>query len=161
MAATPDRTTIKAAIKELTAKLRADLVADPPTAGKPFRRVEAGSAEVQEHPRPFLTLLLTRTRPVGATDGDRIVEVSMMLRVVTDVAALDPHDGILDRIGAVEDCFDSLLDGGVIDGSEGFDDREWTFDYPRATAGSRVASATAAQTFIVKVQREHNREPAS
>ena len=59
---TPDRTTIKAAIEELTAKLRANLVADPPTAAKPFRKVEAGAAEVQAYPRPFLTVFLNRTR---------------------------------------------------------------------------------------------------
>ena len=158
--ATADRTTIKAAIEELTTKLRTNLVADPPTATKPFRRVEIADTGVEEYPRPFLTLLLTRTRPVGVADNDRLVEVTMTLRVVTDVAASDPHAAMLDTIGAVEDYFDSILDAGVIEGAEGFDDRAWTFEYPRATAGARVASATATQTFVVKVERGQNREPA-
>ena len=157
---TPDRTTIKATIDELVTKLRTNLVADPPTASKPFRRVEVGGAGVEEYPRPFLTLLLTRTRPISVTDNDRLVEVSMTLRMVTDLSASDPHAAMLDTIGAVEDYFDGILDTGVIDGAEGFDDREWTFDYPRATAGARTASATATQTFIAKVQRGQNREPA-
>ena len=158
--ATADRTIIKAAIEELTTKLRTNLVADPPTATKPFRRVEIADTGVEEYPRPFLTLLLSRTRPVGVVDNDRLVEVTMTLRVVTDVAASDPHAAMLDTIGAVEDYFDSILDAGVIEGAEGFDDRAWTFEYPRATAGARVASATATQTFVVKVERGQNREPA-
>ena len=157
---TPDRTTIKAAIEELTTKLRTNLTADPPTAAKPFRRVEIADAGVEEYPRPFLTLLLTRTRPISVTDNDRLVEVSMTLRMVTDLSVSDPHAAMLDTIGAVEDYFDGILDTGVIDGAEGFDDRAWSFDYPRATAGARTASATATQAFIVKVQRGQNRESA-
>ncbi len=157
---TSDRTTIKAAIEELATKLRTNLTADPPTAAKPFRRVEIAEAGVEEYPRPFLTLLLARTRPISVTDNDRLVEVSMTLRMVTDLSASDPHVAMLDTIGAVEDYFDGILDTGVIDGAEGFDDREWSFDYPRATAGARMASATATQAFIVKVQRGQNREPA-
>ncbi len=157
---TPDRTTIKAAIEELTTKLRTNLTADPPTATKPFRRVEIAAAGVEEYPRPFLTLLLARTRPIGVTDNDRLIGVSMTLRMVTDLSSSDPHPAILDKIGAVEDYFDSIVDTGVIEGAEGFDDREWTLEYPRATAGARMASATASQTFVVKVQRGQNREPA-
>jgi len=161
MAGTPDRTTIKAAIEELTTKLRASLVADPPSVTKPFRRVEVGDAGVEEYARPFLTLLLTRIRPIGTVDNDKVVEVSMTLRMVTDVSASDPHGAILDKVGAVDDYLDSILDAGVIEGAEGFDDRIWTFGYPRATAGARVASASAGQTCVVKVEREQNREPAS
>ncbi len=158
---TSDRTTIKAAIEELTTKLRTNLVADPPTATKPFRRVEVTAGGVGEHPRPFLTLLLTRTRAAGVIDNDKLAEVSMTLRMVTDVSASDPHEAILDKIGAVEDYLDGIVDTGVIEGAEGFDAREWTFDYPRTTAGARVASATATQTFVVKVERGQNREPAA
>ena len=118
------------------------------------------SAGVEEYPRPFLTLLLTRIQPVGVTDNDKLLEVTMTLHVVTDVSASDPHDALLDKVGAVDDYLDSILDGGVIEGAEGFDDRTWTFDYPRATAGTRVASASAAQSFVVKVEREQNRVPA-
>ena len=161
MPPTPDRTTIKAAIDELTTKLRTNLVADPPTAGKPFRRVEVAEAGAEAFPRPFLALALTRSRPIGICNNDKLMEVSMTLRMVTDVTEIDPHAAILDKVGAIEDYLDGLIDTGVIDGAEGFDDREWTFDYPNATAGSRVASATATQTFVAKVQRGYNREPAS
>lgn len=159
--ATADRTTIKAAIEELTDKLEANLVADPPTAVKPFRRIGIAGGGVEEFPRPFLSLELTRARPIGVSDDDKLVQVSMRLRIVTDVATPDPHEAILDKIGAVEDYFDAIVDTGVIEGAEGFDDREWAFDYPRATAGARVATATATQTFVVKVEREHNRQPAA
>ena len=158
---TPDRTTLKAAIDELSTKLRANLVADPPTATKPFRRVEVGPVGIEEYPRPFLGLLLSRARPIGVTDNDKIIEASMTLRLVTDVTASDPHGAILDKIGAVDDYLDSLIDTGILEGAEGFDDRVWTFDYPRATSGARVASASAAQTFVVTVERQQNRVPAS
>lgn len=161
MPATPDRTTIKAVIEELTTKLSDNLVADPPTAVKPFRRVEVGGAGYEEYPRPFLTLALTRTRPIGVTGDDRLIEVTMTLRIVTDVSASDPHAAMLDRSGALDDYLDSIADTGVLEGAEGFDDRAWTFEYPAATSGSRVAAATAAQTFVVKVEREQNRVPAS
>lgn len=158
---TSDRTTVKAAIQELTTKLRANLVADPPTASKPLRRVEISDVSVEEYPRPFLTLALSRVRPIATSDGDQLKEVLMTLRIVSDVAGGDLHDAVLDKIGALEDYLDGILDTGVIEGAEGFDDRAWTFDYPRATGGARVASATASQTFVVKVQRGQNRVPAA
>lgn len=158
---TADRTTIKAAIEELTDKLRTNLVADPPTTTKPFRRVEVGAAGVEEYPRPFLTLALTRTKPIGVTDNDKIIEVTTALRLVIDISVSDLHAGLLDRIGAVEDYLDSLIDTGVLEGVEGFDDREWTFEYPKTSAGVRVATAQAKQTFVVKIERQQNREPAA
>lgn len=161
MPPTPDRTTIKAAIEELTTKLRNNLAADPPTASEPLRRVEVGGAGFGEYPRPFLTLLLTRTRPVGVTQDDKLIEATMTLRIVTDVADADPHGAMLDTIGALDDYLDSIIDTGVIEGAEGFDDRVWAFEYPKSTAGARVAAATATQTFVVKVERQHNRTPAS
>jgi len=156
---TADRTTIKATVTELVTKLRANLVADPITAAKPFRRVEIGDAGFEEYPRPFLNVALTRMRTIGAMDDDNLVEAAARLRLVTDVTAADPHAAILDKIGAVDDYLDSLIDTGVIEGAEGFDDRVWTINYPKATAGARVATAEATQTFIVKVQRGQNREP--
>lgn len=158
---TADRTTIKAAIEELTDKLRTNLVADPPTTTKPFRRVEVGAAGVEEYPRPFLTLALTRTKPIGVTDNDKIIEVTTALRLVIDISVSDLHAGLLDRIGAVEDYLDSLIDTGVLEGVEGFDDREWTFEYPKTSAGVRVATAQAKQTFVAKIERQQNREPAA
>jgi len=159
---TADRTTIKAAIDELINKLRTNLAAIPPTATKPFRRVEVGDsgAAGEEYPRPFLTVRLVRARPIGIVDDDKVMEVTTALRMVTDVSASDPHGAMLDKIGALDDYLDSIRDGGVIAGAEGFDDRVWTFDYPRATSGSRIAAAEATQTFVVKVQRTFNRVPA-
>ena len=161
MGATPDRTTIRAVVDELTTKLTDNLVADPPTAVKPFRRVAVASAGFEEYPRPFLTLVLTRTRPIGVADDDKLIEVTVTLRIVTDVSASDPHAAMLDKIGALDDYLDSIVDTGVLEGAEGFDDRVWTFEYANATAGARAAAATATQTFVVKVQREQNRVPAS
>lgn len=158
---TADRTTIKAAIDALVTNLRSNLVADPPTSAKPFRRVEVADAGTEDYPRPFLALFLSRARPIGVTDNDKLMEVSMALRLVTDVSASDPHGAILDKVAAVDDHLDSLIDTGVIEGAEGFDDREWKLAYPRATAGARVASASATQTFVVKVERQQNRVPAA
>ena len=158
---TADRTTIKAAIDELVNKLRANLAAIPPTATKPFRRVEVGDAATEEYPRPFLTVRLVRARPVAMVDDDKMMEVTTALRMVTDISASDPHGAILDKIGALDDYLDAIRAGGVLAGAEGFDDRTWTFDYPRVTSGSRVASAEATQAFVVKVQRTFNRVPAS
>ncbi len=158
---TADRTTIKAVVDELVNKLRTNLAAIPPTATKPFRRVEVGDSALEEYPRPFLTVRLVRARPIGVVDDDKVMEVTTALRMVTDVSASDPHGAILDKIGALDDYLDSTRNSGVIAGAEGFDDRGWTFDYPRATSGSRVATAEATQTFVVKVQRTFNRIPAS
>jgi len=161
MPATPDRTTIKAAIENLTALLRANLAADPPTVSKPFRRIEAGRAGVSQYPRPFMVLYIKQSNSVGVTDNDKIFEVTMGLVIVCDVTASDPHGAVLDKIGAVEDYFDGIVETGLLEGAEGFDNRVWSFDYPKATAGARVAAATANQSFIAKVQRQQNREPAS
>ena len=158
---TPDRTTIKAAIAELTDKLQANLVADPPTAVKPFRRIEVGVGSGEEYPRPFVTLTLTRTAPVSVVNDNKVIKVTMALRLVTDVSASDPHEAMLDKIGAVDDYLDSLVDSGVLEGAEGFDDRGWAFEYPRTAAGARVAVASGTQTFVVKVEREQNRVPAA
>ena len=160
---TADRTTIKAAIDELVNKLRTNLAAIPPTATKPFRRVEVGDpgAPGEEYPRPFLTVRLVRAKPIAVVNDDKVMEVTTALRMVSDVSASDPHGAMLDKIGALDDYLDSIRDSGVIDGAEGFDDRVWTFDYPKVTAGSRIAIAEATQSFVVKVQRTFNRVPAA
>jgi len=157
---TTDRTTIKAAITELATKLRNNLTAEPPTATKPLRRVEIGHGGAEEYPRPFLMLRLTRTRPIGVTDNDKLFEAAIAFRLVTDVTATDPHDALLDKIGALEDYLEGIIDTGVLIGAEGFDDRTWTFEYPKSTSGSRLAVAEAVQTMVVKVQRLQNRIPA-
>ena len=158
---TPDRTTIRAAVDELVNKLRTNLVADPPTATKPFRKVGIGIAGSQEYPRPFLTVSLSRARPIGVTDNDKVMELEMKLRAVTDATATDPHGAILDMIGATDDYLDGIVDTGVITGAEGFDARNWTFEYSAQTSGSRIVVAEASQSFVVKVQRQQNRVPAA
>lgn len=154
-----ERTTIKAAIDALANDLEANLVAEPPVAAKPFRRVVVGNGGPQQYPRPFLAVGLLETEPIGVADNDKLVAITMSLRIVTDVVAADPHAAMLDTIGAVDDFFDSVVDAGVMAGAYGFDDRSWKFEYPKATAGSRVAVAEAMQSFVVHVQREQNREP--
>lgn len=158
---TSDRTTIKAAAAELIAKLRANLVADPPTATAPFRSVAAGQVGPGAFARPFLAVALQRARPLTVVDNDRLFEVSLAFTVFVDVTDADPHPALLDAIGATEDYLDSIIDSGVIEGAEGFDDRTWTFAYPKTTSGTRLISASATGTFIVKVERQQNREPAA
>lgn len=161
MAATPDRTTIRAVVDELLAKLRANLVADPPTAAKPFRRVAVGGAGLAAQPRPVLAIWLTRTRPIGTTDGAKLFEVMLTLRLIADVGNGDAHTTLLDHIGAIEDYVDTLRNTGVLEGADGFDDRIWTFDDPPTSAGARTGSAQAIQSFVVRVEREQNRVPAA
>lgn len=157
---TTDRTTIKATVDELVAKLRTNLSADPTTAAKPFRRVEIGLGEPESLPRPFLAVRVRGVRAVGVTDDDKVLEISVELRVVCDVLTAEPMTALLDQMGAVEDYLDSIRDTGVLDGAAGFDDRAWSVETSKTTAGSRVAWATATQTLIVKVQRTFNRTAA-
>ena len=157
---TPDRKTLRTVVDELKNKLETNLVADPPTADKPFRVVTSGQSIATAHPRPFMSVAPTLTKPVGVTSGDRLFAVSVTLQIVTDVTDSDPTAALLDLVGAVEDYMDGIVDAGVVDGASGFDDREWTFDYPRATSGARVATAEARQTFVARVERNFNRTPA-
>ncbi len=140
--------------------LRSNLSADPPTATKPFRAVREGAAGDTEYPRPFLAVRLVRARPLATVDGDKLFEVTLRMRVVADVTGSDVHDALLDRCAAVEDYFDSIVDTGVVDGADGFDDRAWTFDYATGAQTGRVATADCEQTFALKVQRGFNRVPA-
>ena len=156
----PDRTTIKAAITNLVTMLRTHLVADPPTDSKPFREVQPANAEVESFVRPLLAVRLIKAEPIGMVNDEKVMEVTSKFRIVADVIASDPHDAILDKVGAVDDYLDSLIDTGVLEGAEGFDHRSWRFEYPRAAAGARLVSAEASQLFIVKVERQQNREPA-
>ena len=66
----------------------------------------------------------------------------------------------MNEMARIEDYLDGIIDTGVLEGAEGFDDRAWTFDYPKSSAGARVAVATAKHTFVVKVERQQNRVPA-
>ena len=161
MAATPDRTTVKKAIQELVLALRTNLVADPLTVSKPFRRVDEGPPAASQYPRPFLSVWLTKAEPTALTEGEKLLRVSAKLKLETDVLDDDPHDTILDKTGAVDDYFDSLITGatGVTNGADGFEDRTWTFDYPAGSTGGRMASAECGLTFIVKVERGFNRLP--
>ena len=157
---TEDRTTILATLDELLSKLRANLIADPPTTAKPFRSVSVSREQAEGVARPLLSLNLSRVRPIATVDGDKLFRVEMSLRVVVDAAPGDPHTAVLDTVGAVDDYLDGLIDTGVLEGAEGFDDREWTFEHSRATSGTPMASASAAQSFVVKVERGQNRLPA-
>ncbi len=154
------RTTIRAAVDELVNKLRSNLVADPPTAARPFRKVEAGIGEVEHYPRPFLTVRAVRARAAWVVDDDKIVEVTIELRIVADIAGVDPYTAVYDQMGAVEDYLDSIRDAGIIDGSAGFDERTWALESSKSAGGSRVSTATTQQTLMVKVQRTFNRLPA-
>jgi hypothetical protein len=147
-------------VNELLDRFRANLAADPPIPSKPFRRVVIGEPGIADYPRPFLAIELARARVIGACDGDKLLEIAASLRVITDILEADAHTALLDRVAAVDDYLDSLIDTGSIEGAEGFDDRVWTFDEPRAGGGARVATAAAAQTFVVKVARGQNRVPA-
>ena len=160
MASTPDRTTIQATLDELATKLRAGLIADPPTPAKPLRRVEVGDSDVGQYARPYMTIVPTRAKLIGVMDNDKLVQVTATIRLVTDVTGANPHDAVLGNVGAVEDYFDGIIDTGVLDGAEGFDARTWSLEYPKGTAGARVAVASAEQVFIVKVERGQNRLPA-
>lgn len=158
---TADRTTIKATVDELLIQLRANLVADPPTAAKPFRRIAVGDFGVGEFPRPFLSLELVRARAIGVADGDKLMEISITLQIVCDILAADAHGELLDRTSAVDDCFDNLFGSGLLEGADGFDDRVWTFAHPTTSSGARLSTATAAQTCIIRVERSQNRIPAA
>jgi len=157
---TADRTTIRAALEELATKLRTNLSADPPTAAKPFRRVAVGPGDPASHPRPFLAVRVVRTRLATTVNDDKAIEVTVALRVVTDVTTADPNGAVLDQAGAVEDYLDSIRETGILLGAEGFDDRAWSFETPKATSAARVVAAEATQTLIVKVQRTFNRATA-
>jgi hypothetical protein len=154
---TLDRTTIKSAVDELLNKLRSNLAADPPTASKPFRKVEAGSGEIEHYPRPFLSLRPVRARAASVVDDDKVVEVTIEMRIVADIAGVDPYTAVCDQMGAVEDYLDSIRDSGIIDGSAGFDERTWALEPSKLSSGGRVSTATAQQTLLVKMQRGFNR----
>lgn len=158
---TADRTTIAETVDALIAKLRGNLVGDPPTTDRPFRSAVAGRADVTAHPRPFVSVAVTTFRPIATVDGDRLFEVTLETSVIVDVVDAEPHGTVLDLIAVVENYMDSIVDSGVTDGATGFDGREWKLEYPHATAGVRSASATSKQTVIVRVERSFNREPAS
>lgn len=158
---TPDRTTLKSALQALLDDLRQGLQADPPTAAKPFRRIEAGDPKAQEYPRPFLALKLTQVQPVATTEGDRLFRANLAMRLVTDVLSAEPLTTLLDAIGAVEDYFDGLQadEHELSAGADGLDDRTWQVTYPAGTAASRLAEASCTQTLMVRVERGFNREP--
>lgn len=154
---TPDRTTIKSAIDELVSKLRTNLVADPPTAVKPFRRIEAGVGEFEQFARPFLTVRPIRARAASVVDGDKAIEVTIEMRIVADAISVDPYTAVYDQMGAVEDYLDLIRESGVIGGAAGFDERVWSLETSNSGSGSRVSTATAQQTLMIKVQRGFNR----
>lgn len=154
---TADRTTIKSAIDELVSKLRTNLVADPTTTTKPFRRVEPGTGELEHFARPFLAVRAVRARVASIIDGDKIIEVTIEMRIVADAIGVDPYTAVCDQMGAVEDYLDSIRETGVIDGATGFDERTWALATSNSGSGSRVSTAIAQQTLIVKVQRGFNR----
>jgi len=157
-----DRTTIKAAVQELVSQLRDGLTASPPTAGKPFRAVRAGFDGPEAAARPFLAVRLSKATPSAALEGDKVFDCTAVLRLVTDIAAADAHDELLDKAAAVEDFFDGLLaaEASVVEGADGFDDRSWTYSYPSGTVGGGTAAAECTMTCRVRVERGANREPS-
>ncbi len=157
---TVDRTTVRAAFDAWLTMLRANLVADPPTAMKPFRRIETGDVANDSYARPFMTVYVDRLRMAGVIDDDRLIEVTLGMRIVSETTARDTADAIFDVVGAVDDYLDSLRDVLVVDGAKGFDNRAWSMDYPRQSSGSRVVTATSKSIMVVNVERLQNRLPA-
>ncbi len=157
---TPDRTTIKTAVDALVTALQTNLVADPPSGSRPFRAVLTQAAEPTASARPFMAVSLAKAEPIGVSRGDKLFAVTGVMRLVVDVTGEDTHAALLDAIGAVEDYLDSIVDTGVIEGASGFDDRVWTFEYPKSQAGARVAVAEARHAFVVRVERAFNRTAA-
>lgn len=157
---TADRATLRVVMDEVLTVLRGQVVANPPTADKPFRRIEAGIVDAEAGPRPVLGVVLSKARPVGSIDNDKVWEATTQLVAVVDLTGADAHGGMLDVVGAVEDALDGLMDVGVVEGSDGFDNRAWSFEYPVTRSGARVGVARATQTFVVRVEREQNRVPA-
>jgi hypothetical protein len=156
---TLDRTTIKSAIDELVNKLR--------RIWRPILRRRASRfARSSRHGRSralsaaFLTVRAVRARAASVVDDDKVVEVTVELRIVADIVGVDPLTAVYDQMGAVEDYLDSIRDTGIIDGSAGFDERTWALETVKLTSGARVSTVTAQQTLIVKVQRGFNRAAA-
>jgi len=145
---TTDRTTIKASVETLTTMLRNNLIADPPTASQPFRRITFGAWGMENFPRPHMSLQLSGSKPVGIVDNDKVFEVGMSIRIFTDVTDTDGFASVLDHMGAVDDYLDSLIDTGIIEGTDGFDDRAWSIEYPKETTGARVVIATTKPAAI-------------
>jgi len=71
MPATPDRTTIQSAFDALLARIRAALVADPPTPAAPFHAAIAGSPAATSYPRPFLAVAVVAAEPIGQSAAIR------------------------------------------------------------------------------------------
>lgn len=155
-----DSTTIKAAMEELVVKLRANLVADPPTPQKPFRKVESGMGGIEHLPRPFLAVHAVRVRTISAIDDDKVVEIIIEMRIAADILGVDPLTAVYDQIGAVEDYLDSIRETGIIEGTAGYEDRTWALETSNSGSGARISTATAQQTLIVHVQRGFNRAPS-
>lgn len=154
---TADRKTLRDVMAALVDRIQDDLVSDPPTTAKPFRRVAPHAAGGSAYPRPFIAAYLLRARPVAATDDDRIFEATIQLRIIADAAGADAHGAILNLVESVEDEFDALRDGGVIEGCDGFDVRAWEIKVGEPGVGARMVSADAAMTCMVRVARGENR----
>jgi len=150
------RNTIKAAMDRLRNRFETKLVADPPTLAKPFRKVIEGDAGAVEHARPFVTIRAGRSRPIGVSEDDKLIEVTIHSRIVTDVTEASPNDALFDKVAAVDDYFDGIIEAGLLAGVDGLDHRTWVFGYPESKAGARVASAECTQSFVVRVAREAN-----
>jgi hypothetical protein len=155
-ATTMQRTTLAAAYAALLATLRENLVADPPTQAAPFRTILDAAALAETSPRPYLATTLEQAEVVSAVSGDKIFSVTVRLRVAVDAVGEDAASALLSRVAAVEDHLDSLQEAGLLPGAEGADIRDWSFAYPKTTAGARLLVAEAIQTFIVVVARQQN-----
>jgi len=153
----PDRSTIKAVVDALVAGFNTNLVSNPPTPTKPFRKLLTGDIGLVEYARPYIAVRLTKAKPLAATEDDKLMEVTVAIKLVTDVFESDPHNALLDKVAEVDNYFDSTRQLGLVDGAEGFDNRTWQFVYPPTRSGARVAYAESLQSYVVKVERDMNR----
>lgn len=144
----------------LVSRMESELIGEPPAPDAPLRRVLVGEASPGVVPRPFVAVVARGAEPIGTIDGDKLVALSVELAVVVDVVGDTANSTLFDAVGAIDDFFDGMLDDGLVDGVDGFDDRAWTLSYPKAKAGGRVATARAVQRAIVRVGRLNNRVPA-
>ena len=150
------QTTIKAVLDKIESRYRTKLVADPPTATKPFWTVIEGIATGIEATRPFLAIHATEVRPTDRMDGDQHFRLTFVTQLFTDIDDASQIADLHNKMSEVDDFWDDERATGLLNGAEGFDERRWQIIHPKETQPTRLGRAELTNTCIVNVKRGTN-----
>jgi hypothetical protein len=117
----------------------------------PVRAVVEGEGPIDGYPIPYVLLRITEVEATSRTDNDKIRQVKVRVRVVSEASTVNGAvSELLSKTAQIDDKIEAFTKPT---GTAGFENNKWGMAYDWSTqAGNRVM-ADSELTFSVRMAR--------